>query len=43
VQAGGAVLVRPDQFVAWRVQSLPADPAGALADAVRGVLSYTGN
>jgi 2,4-dichlorophenol 6-monooxygenase len=43
VQAGGAVLARPDHFVAWRVQALPDDPASALADAVRGVLSYTGN
>jgi hypothetical protein len=37
------VLARPDQFVAWRVQGLPDDPAGALADAVRAVLSHTGN
>jgi 2,4-dichlorophenol 6-monooxygenase len=43
VQAGGAVLARPDQFVAWRVQALPDDPTGALADAVRAVLSHAGN
>jgi 2,4-dichlorophenol 6-monooxygenase len=43
VQAGGAVLARPDQFVAWRVQALPDNPAGALADAVRAVLSHTGS
>ena len=30
---GGAVLVRPDGYVAWRVASMPADPKRALADA----------
>ncbi|MES2197472.1 MAG: FAD-dependent monooxygenase [Pseudomonadota bacterium] len=33
VGEGGAVLVRPDGYVAWRVASKPADPARALADA----------
>lgn len=32
VQDGGAVLVRPDGYVAWRVASLPDDPARRLAD-----------
>ncbi|MFN0161164.1 MAG: FAD-dependent monooxygenase [Burkholderiales bacterium] len=27
----GAILVRPDQHVAWRSRELPADPAGTLA------------
>jgi putative polyketide hydroxylase len=31
----GAVLVRPDGFVAWRAAGLPADPLGELAGAVR--------
>ncbi len=30
----GALLVRPDQHVAWRSPSLPPDPAAALADAL---------
>ena len=34
----GALLVRPDQHVAWRKRSMPADPAAALASAVRTVL-----
>jgi len=37
--AGGALLVRPDQHVAWRARSAPADPRAALAaalDAARG-------
>jgi putative polyketide hydroxylase len=33
VREGGAVLVRPDGYVAWRVASLPDDPARALARA----------
>lgn len=32
VGEGGAVLVRPDGYVGWRVASKPADPARALAD-----------
>ncbi|GAA4730930.1 FAD-dependent oxidoreductase [Actinomycetospora chibensis] len=31
---GGAVLVRPDGYVAWRADVPVADPVGALADAV---------
>ncbi|MBR1124201.1 FAD-dependent monooxygenase [Bradyrhizobium lablabi] len=33
VGEGGAVLVRPDGYVAWRVASKPADPARALTEA----------
>lgn len=33
----GALLVRPDQHVAWRSSSLPADPPAALAGAVTAV------
>jgi hypothetical protein len=38
IGADGALLVRPDQHVAWRARSAPADPGGALAGAVRTVL-----
>ena len=38
VSESGAVLVRPDGFVAWRAPSLPDDPTGALAWALRTVL-----
>jgi 2,4-dichlorophenol 6-monooxygenase len=34
----GAILVRPDQHVAWRCAELPASPAGALQDALASVL-----
>jgi 2-polyprenyl-6-methoxyphenol hydroxylase-like FAD-dependent oxidoreductase len=33
--ADGALLVRPDQHVAWRSEQLPPDPADALAQALR--------
>ncbi len=35
----GCLLVRPDQFVAWRQIVLPTDPRDALADAIRSCLS----
>ncbi len=35
----GAVLVRPDRHVAWRVPSAPADPGRALAEAVSTLLN----
>ncbi|MGA8117698.1 MAG: FAD-dependent monooxygenase, partial [Actinocatenispora sp.] len=31
---GGATLVRPDGYVAWRTRSTPADPTGTLAHAL---------
>jgi 2,4-dichlorophenol 6-monooxygenase len=34
----GALLVRPDQHVGWRAQSLPADPTAELLAALRQVL-----
>src|SRR5690606_6911659 len=34
VTPSGAVLVRPDGFVAWRRRSLPDDPAAAVRDAL---------
>jgi 2-polyprenyl-6-methoxyphenol hydroxylase-like FAD-dependent oxidoreductase len=34
----GAVLVRPDGFVAWRASAMASDPQRAIADALRTVL-----
>jgi 2-polyprenyl-6-methoxyphenol hydroxylase-like FAD-dependent oxidoreductase len=31
----GALLVRPDQHIAWRSEALPSDPRGAVAGALR--------
>lgn len=36
----GALLVRPDDFVGWRVEELPADPADALRQALKAILSH---
>jgi hypothetical protein len=38
---GGAVLVRPDGYVAWRANVPVADPVGALTDAVDLALGLT--
>ena len=38
VRRGGAVLVRPDGYVAWRAASAPADMKSALAAAVAGAV-----
>jgi 2-polyprenyl-6-methoxyphenol hydroxylase-like FAD-dependent oxidoreductase len=35
----GAALIRPDGFVAWRAQTLPADPETALREALASLLS----
>lgn len=42
LHAGGAVLVRPDGHVAWRVPSAPANPAAALAGALSSALVVNG-
>ncbi len=34
----GALLVRPDDFVGWRAEGLPADPERALREALSGIL-----
>ena len=39
VTASGAVLVRPDGFVAWRAESGTADPYGAIEQSLRAVLA----
>lgn len=36
---GGAVLVRPDGFVAWRAEGVGDDPARALAGALAEVFA----
>jgi FAD binding domain/Aromatic-ring hydroxylase, C-terminal len=36
--AAGAALMRPDGFVAWRAKSVPGDPEGAIAGALRSIL-----
>ncbi|MFF3839065.1 FAD-dependent oxidoreductase [Streptomyces sp. NPDC001930] len=38
VSTDGAVLVRPDGFVAWRSEGAPADPAAALQQALTAIL-----
>ncbi len=35
---GGALLVRPDDFVGWRVDELPADPESELRQALSAIL-----
>lgn len=39
IERGGAVLVRPDQHVAWRVQCLPEDAVSALRSALLALLA----
>ncbi|GAB3304597.1 aromatic ring hydroxylase [Epidermidibacterium keratini] len=39
ISDSGAVLVRPDNHVAWRVVDAPSDPSGELTAALRTVLS----
>ncbi|HEY1282197.1 MAG TPA: FAD-dependent monooxygenase [Acidimicrobiales bacterium] len=39
ISDSGAVLVRPDGFVAWRAERLPDDPVAALGSALRRVLT----
>jgi 2-polyprenyl-6-methoxyphenol hydroxylase-like FAD-dependent oxidoreductase len=36
---GGALLVRPDDFVGWRADELPADPEGELRQALSAILA----
>jgi hypothetical protein len=40
IRAGGAVLVRPDGFVAWRREDEPNDAAGELRAALGSALGY---
>nr|WP_157625783.1 FAD-dependent monooxygenase [Mycobacterium sp. 155] len=36
--AGGALLIRPDDFVGWRVETLPSDPETALRQSLSAIL-----
>ncbi|PWB81472.1 MAG: hypothetical protein C3F11_15145 [Methylocystaceae bacterium] len=38
LEAGGAILVRPDGFIGWRSRSSHLDPAPILDDALNQVL-----
>jgi hypothetical protein len=38
IAGDGALLVRPDQHVAWRAHTLPKDPARVLGDVLARVL-----
>jgi 2-polyprenyl-6-methoxyphenol hydroxylase-like FAD-dependent oxidoreductase len=42
IEPGGALLVRPDQHVAWRAKSRPADPGAELGAALRTILGAPG-
>ncbi|WP_328389218.1 FAD-dependent monooxygenase [Nocardia sp. NBC_00416] len=42
VEAGGATLIRPDGYIAWRTVTTPADPAGALTTALATLAVPTG-
>ncbi|GAB0107234.1 hypothetical protein JMUB6875_62280 [Nocardia sp. JMUB6875] len=39
IDASGAVLVRPDQMIAWRTATLPGNPAEVLTDVLERVLA----
>ncbi|MDT5222755.1 MAG: putative polyketide hydroxylase [Mycobacterium sp.] len=39
LRAGGALLVRPDDFVGWRIGELPDDPDGELQKALTAILA----
>src|SRR5690242_10916335 len=39
ITSGGAILVRPDRFIAWRHQAAAADPRAVLAAALSQVLA----
>ena len=39
IERDGAILVRPDRFVAWRQRTASDDPRGALAAALSQILA----
>ncbi|HET9172234.1 MAG TPA: FAD-dependent monooxygenase [Actinospica sp.] len=41
VEEDGALLVRPDKHIAWRIDRLPEDPEGALTSAMTSILGLT--
>jgi 2,4-dichlorophenol 6-monooxygenase len=42
IDESGALLIRPDKHVAWRVMTMPADPYSALRDALARILGRNG-
>lgn len=42
LRPGGALLVRPDDFVGWRADELPEDPEDALRQALTTILCRSG-
>ncbi len=39
IESDGAILVRPDRFIAWRAATTPDDPRAVLADALSQILA----
>ncbi|CAM5740927.1 FAD-dependent monooxygenase [Mycolicibacterium aubagnense] len=39
LQPSGALLVRPDAFIAWRTETLPSDPAAELSQVLQTVMA----
>ena len=39
IESDGAILVRPDRFIAWRQPTAADDPRGALAGALSQILA----
>ena len=42
IEGGGAVLIRPDSFVGWRVRQLPDDPGAELLAAIQAIMGHSG-
>ena len=38
IEIGGALLIRPDQHIAWRSVSFPVEPSAVLDHAMRAIL-----
>ncbi|RAO69641.1 uncharacterized protein BHQ10_005653 [Talaromyces amestolkiae] len=38
ISSNGAILIRPDRFIAWRQRRLPADVRGALEETIKEIL-----
>jgi 2,4-dichlorophenol 6-monooxygenase len=42
IEDGGAVLIRPDSFVGWRVRQLPDDPTAELLASIQWIMGHAG-
>jgi 2,4-dichlorophenol 6-monooxygenase len=42
IEDGGAVLIRPDSFVGWRVRQLPDDPTAELLASIQWIMGHSG-